>query len=104
LKLRNIRTNDFSVDESNVVTWYHPERYFRAAVADVVHDGQTVGMIDMKGTGQSWDDKVDNQVRCYQTLSSAHESLNALRIADHSDGLMSLGEAIAESTRQKAVQ
>lgn len=92
----------------------HPLGYGRASVARASLDPQnedsaSMGLVDLKGTGHSNRARVDEQIASYQRILKGNKSqqtelLNKLQIRDHSDGMMTLGEAIAEVTRQQAVQ
>lgn len=113
LRLRGIRVDDFAVDLNRSAPFFHPPDYNRASVA-IEHAGFSSGsnqsqlaLIDLKGTGHGNPSNVESQVRSFeaakQNLDPAR-ALDEIRIHDHSDGMMTLGEAIAEVTRQKAVQ
>lgn len=108
--LRNVRTSHYEgptlAEETR--TFGHPATYDRAAVAPAQHKGKVVGLVDLKGSGSRNVDKVEKQTRDYEKAMGESDRrqkmLDALRISDHRDGMMSLGEAIAEVTRQQAVQ
>lgn len=105
LRLRGIRVDMFTFDPNSVAHWYHPFFYKRAAVDEVKDGEENVGVIDVKGTGHADEKSVLAQVKRFESLSGEdRQALNELRTEDHSDGMMSLGEAISESIRQKAVQ
>jgi hypothetical protein len=118
LLLRGIRTSEYSPDLGQPRTFAHPDKYYRASVApagitsslDSSAGEANAGVVDLKGTGTSNQSEVENQVREFQRIQAAPasetrtNSLNKLRTLDHSDGMMSLGEAIAEVSRQVAIQ
>jgi len=104
LSLQGIRNSQIAKTERTKVG-YRPYSYNRAAVLtanDSAGDlNQSQEMVDIKGIGLGSKEKADQQIR---QASERPDSLDTLRTKDHSDGLMSLGEAIAEVTRQTAVQ
>jgi hypothetical protein len=63
-------------------------------------------MIDIKGIGHgpATEFSVLSQLHAFGRARVDPVARNQLRTRDHSDGLMSLGEAIAETTRQMAAQ
>jgi len=84
---------------------FRPLNYNRAAVFPTLPG---MPFVDVKGVGlsHSQNEKIFDQIRQF-TLSAIDadvKRLDRLRTKDHSDGLMSLGEAIAELTRQQAAQ
>jgi hypothetical protein len=128
LNLNGIRNNSIE-HTSDSRTFYIPQDYGRAAVGPAQIGKTTVGLVDLKGIGLSRLVLAQNQVRDFTNLQSQlaknyllvsdDQAKNAaiifarnlllaaideLRIKDHNDGLMSLGEAIAEITRQTAIQ
>lgn len=111
LNLRGIRISDFSVENQQPRTFAHPHGYYRAAVAPANAPNETnEGVVDLKGSGSSNNSEVADQVREFQRIQALPageervRAINALRTRDHSDGMMSLGEAIAEVSRQMAIQ
>ncbi|MGE3973295.1 MAG: HEAT repeat domain-containing protein [Bdellovibrionales bacterium] len=80
---------------------YRPKDYGRAVVHRV---GSDLPLVDVKGAGLAIWNKIVQQSHQYITDRSHEQRLDLLRTKDHSDGLMSLGEAIAELTRQSATQ
>lgn len=104
-KLNGIRNSDIPTDKSQTKSNYRPEDYNRAAVLEATADGKPVGLVDVKGFGHSEDSiqgKIADQIGRFPF---AHEDeRDHMRVLDHSDGLMSHGEAIAELTRQAALQ
>lgn len=76
-----------------------PSGYGRADVIEFLgSDGRSIGLIDRKGVGVM-KHKLDDNLFNAQRMTS-----DELQVRDHSDGLMTLGEAIAETTRQMARQ
>ncbi|MBK7843463.1 MAG: hypothetical protein IPJ71_07175 [Bdellovibrionales bacterium] len=118
LLLRGIRTSEYSPDLGQRKIFAHPDKYYRASVAPAGITSSlessageaNAGVVDLKGTGTSNQKEVENQVREFQRIQAAPasetktDSLNKLRILGHRDGMMSLGEAIAEVSRQVAIQ
>ncbi len=103
VKLLRLRNSQIPFDPSRQVTLYRPSNYGRAALLN--------GM-DLKGIGLrvsaagSEVDRLWEQMKLSMTRGQPFMAalLDKFRIRDHSDGLMSLGEAVAEATRQQAVQ
>ena len=85
---------------------YRPHEYHRAVVLEALNErGQTMGLVDIKGAGISPDcPKLHETLETFKKVKHNQFRTNELRVKPHSDGLISLGEAIAEMTRQKAVQ
>jgi len=104
--LDNIRNTTIPSDSTRTSKLaYRPEDWKRSAVLEAHDDaGRTLGLVDIKGFGHGAQsgDAVSKQVQRWR--GATPEQVDLLRIADHSDGLMSLGEAIAEMTRQQAAQ
>lgn len=69
-----------------------------------------IGLVDLKGTGIMSARLAENQETDFNAMKGLESSemkdnlLKYLRTKDHSDGMGSLGEMIAEVTRQKAIQ
>lgn len=82
---------------------YRPPTYGRAAVYEARLGDAVLGLVDVKGCGNSHDRKVNQQLNAFSSAAN-QQQIDKLRVSDHSDGLMSLGEAIAETTRQIATQ
>jgi len=88
-------------------TGLRPPRYGRAGVVeglsqqggqDKDKQDKVIGLVDIKGIGIS-------ELRLEGSKDRmAGKTISQIRDMDHSDGLMSLGEAIAELTRQTAAQ
>jgi hypothetical protein len=77
--------------------------YGRAGILNANYQGKTIGAVDIKGFG-NMDGMAGHQITNYERSKNNSELLDALRTSGHSDGLMSHGEAIAEVTRQTAIQ
>jgi HEAT repeat protein len=101
--LDNIRFSDIKTDENKSITSFRPPDYQRA---DVLPNPTGEGFINIKGTGHNNPTKVDSYRQEYllNHIEGQKGKIEQLRVRDHSDGLMSLGEAIAEVTRQNAAQ
>lgn len=105
LNLSGLRSTEIPVDLNDVKRAYRPERYNRAALVDAVSpERKQIGLVDVKGFGHGDKEAVLNQVKQFSAAAGDSHRIDALRIRDHSDGLMSFGEAIAELTRQTAAQ
>ncbi len=107
-RLNNIRNTPVPIEGDEVKEAFRPEGWHRSAQLEV-RDSQnkkTIGMVDIKGFGYGDHsvDNVDKQRELYRLTFGDFNKINSLRIRDHSDGLMSFGEAIAETTRQMAIQ
>lgn len=86
---------------------FRPDEWKRSAVLEAVGpDGSPIGMVDIKGFGHGAQtyQATHAQVEKFNYSKGSAKEIDALRIANHSDGLMSMGEAIAETTRQRAAQ
>ncbi len=86
-----------------------PPGWRRAAVLSArdARAGPSPPMVDVKGIGhalRTWKERIRPQIARFQGQEKAGHSHDALRDKGHSDGLMSLGEAVAELTRQQAAQ
>lgn len=110
IKLDNIRNTPIPFDQNQQPKMIiRPHGWNRAAIIESF-DAQekTIGLVDVKGIGHGkrTSAKIEAQVREFKevTIKNDTDALNRLRIRDHSDGLMSFGEAVAEVTRQSAVQ
>jgi len=112
LELREIRSSNFEI-EAGTRTFHHPPQYLRASIAEATHDGAKSGLVDLKGTGFGLVSRYDGTTKQKAAYGVAmmianpaerQKVLDELRTAGHSDGLMSLGEAFAEISRQQAVQ
>lgn len=101
--LNGIRNTDIVADYSQVKMIKRPDHYKRAALIEFV--GKYDGMIDVKGIGHGRQTSlVESQIMQFEKIKDNPEGVNHLRIQGHSDGLMSLGEAIAEVTKQMGLQ
>jgi hypothetical protein len=79
---------------------------------DVTHeatlDGESLGLLDLKGSGladvdDSKDKSAKAQVQVFEAAKHDEGALIALHNRDHSDGVLALGEAGAETAREKAL-
>jgi HEAT repeat protein len=106
--LNNIRNSSIPIDKTRGTKLaYRPQTWNRAAVLEGFSDsGESMGMVDIKGFGHGLltTSDVEDQTRQYDSSIHDPAGIDKLRVSDHSDGLMSLGEAIAEVTRQQAAQ
>lgn len=97
---------DFDVLESSgLIPLFRQPEYYRAATVALEEFDRF--MLEIKGVGNppSW--RVAEQLAEYQRALISKDpqaALTALQRKDHSDGLMSLGEALAEAARQHAAQ
>jgi hypothetical protein len=114
LKLNGVRNSKIPADTQKKIA-YRPPEYDRAAVLEATDNGKTIGLVDIKGIGLSPYVKstelemghlssADEMAETYTRIKDRPGFVDDLRTRDHSDGLMSLGEGIAETTRQTAVQ
>lgn len=118
-RLDGIRNSSIPTDfNKGTKSLYRPDRWIRSAVVEAFDQkGHALGLVDIKGIGhgaRSMDNtshtfsfNIDNQVKAFEALMADKPfdlSLNELRALGHSDGLMSLGEAIAELVKQQAAQ
>jgi hypothetical protein len=113
LKLRGLRVSDFHADLANAVQFIHPPGYNRASVAlahvdasgNPVTDKSVLGLVDLKGTGHGVARLVKDQIEAFKKISpNDWAAIDSFHTHDHSDGMMTLGEAIAETSRQLGVQ
>jgi hypothetical protein len=104
LSLQGIRNSQIPRGD-RVKVGHRPFAYNRAAVLTTNDNpgdlNQPQEMVDIKGIGLWKRDAAEKQL---QQVAESPDKMDELRTKDHSDGLMSLGEAIAEVTRQSAVQ
>lgn len=100
LALDGIRHSNLAVDASQTKEEIRPAGYGRAGV-QVGPDG----LVDLKGTGlREKDPRLTEQKDAYAKAKGNQGKIDELRNKDHSDGLLSHGEAIAELTRQQRIQ
>lgn len=112
--LSGIRNTFIKANPKDTKDAFRPEGWRRSAVMEAMSpDGKDLmGLVDIKGFGHgdgSLLDAIDKmsvpeQITAFRTARGNKEKLNKLRAKDHSDGLLSLGEAIAEGSRQMAAQ
>ena len=111
LRYRNLLPSSQRASRTQNRTFLVPPSYGRAAVGveqNPIKAGQPA-LIDLKGTGHTNSSTVAEQRRHFEQANALQEpartlALDKLRTHDHSDGLMTLGEAVAEVSRQSAVQ
>ncbi len=94
-QLEGLRTTHIPQDRENPVTLYRPPTWRRA--------GFTEGM-DLKGVGHVRGEKLEKQVQSFRQAADDHVKLDELRDKGHSDGSMSLGEALVEVYMQENLQ
>lgn len=104
-KLDHIRQTPLNTDPKVTKTAYRPPEWNRAAILEAIGPtGNVIGMVDVKGFGNRSRLAVSGQVREFEKVKNSPAELVSLRTRDHSDGLMSAGEAVAETSRQMALQ
>ncbi|HLE10921.1 MAG: hypothetical protein A2504_09275 [Bdellovibrionales bacterium RIFOXYD12_FULL_39_22] len=119
--LNNIRNSPIPIDESAPkAVAYRPANWRRSAALEALDDdGNIVGMVDIKGFGHGaqsefvYNDGTRSEIpssnSAYKQVEEAKklqgkiDALNKLKVRGHSNGLMSLGEAIAEMIREQAI-
>lgn len=102
--LVGIRNSQIPINPAVRSVAYRPETWIRSAILPILlYDGTLIGYVDVKGFGHGARsaDNLKNQLDAWQNAPNSREEL---KNKDHSDGLMSLGEAIAEASRQTASQ
>lgn len=106
LKLNNLRQTPVPISPHVEKKGYRPIAYNRADVIPALDDqGHSIGLVDVKGTGiKEGGTKYLSQINQFKEAQGNQEKIDRLRVSDHSDGLMSLGEAIAELTRERATK
>ncbi len=107
IRLNGIRNSSIPLDLSREKIGYRAIGGGRASTVQVSMGQLALGLIDLKGIGvntQISDDSIENQIERYHEAGGAEDALSELRVLSHSDGLMSLGEAIAEVVRSEALQ
>lgn len=102
LRLQGIRTTEIPVYEDDVVEWVVPMHYNRAALAEAKIDGETIGLIDLKGPGHTRANDVQEQVTAFQEGDDAAK--HAVQTEHHNNGVVTIGEGIAETTRELATR
>ena len=104
LRLAGIRTSKIPVEASGTTTLAHPGDYYRASVAQAKFGDEPLGLMDLKGTGTStprdMEGSVADQIKEFEQAAGDAAKLDALRTSGYSDGVVTLGEAIAEVTRE----
>ncbi len=102
--LDGIRNSPIPKNPHDTKHAFRPSEWRRAAVLEARSpaDGSVIGMVDIKGVGHGA--QSGNRVHEQQQEFRFPMAREALRTKAHSDGLMSLGEAVAEVTRQTAAQ
>jgi hypothetical protein len=112
LELDGIRVSEIQADKHRSVEWFHPDLYFRSAVAteqnfniDIApdHKKHNPTIVDLKGTGLSNAELLAISKKLF-TEAKSQNDLDTVRTLHHSDGMISLGEAIAEALRERAIQ
>lgn len=107
-KLAGIRNSeDMHLNPRITKTAYRQPGWIRSATLESIGpNGEAMGLMDIKGFGYGARGNLhlEDQVEEFMKVKGDQSKLNQLRIKDHSDGLVSLGESIAEATRQKAAQ
>ena len=104
-QLEGLRMSEVPWDLNRKKQAFTPRYWGRAAIIEV-HDPQTgavVGMIDLKGIGNT-NQNADDVGAQISDWKEDHVNIDSIRISDHSDGLMSLGEAAAEVARGAGIQ
>jgi hypothetical protein len=87
---------------------FRPRDWIRSGMVEVQdprNEKVNIGLIDVKGLGHGALSRpsVEEQIRLFQAATS-NSDYDAIKNREHSDGLISLGEAIAEAVRQSAAQ
>ncbi|HLE01522.1 MAG TPA: HEAT repeat domain-containing protein [Bdellovibrionota bacterium] len=103
LDLSDVRSAAIPADLSRTRQGFRPPDYNRAAVLEA---GAGQGFVDVKGVGHPEGNAgyVASQQELARTSAGDPFKMKQLRTQGHSDGLMSLGESIAEVTRQRSAQ
>ncbi len=108
VKLNNLRNSPISPGNRPHKNAYRPPSWERSAVMEAIDpDGKNViGAVDIKGFGHGArsPNDVQWQVSNFKNAAGRQAEINKLRVRGHSDGLASLGEAIAETSRQRTAQ
>jgi hypothetical protein len=89
---------------------YRPAGWTRSGILEAQDENsRVIGMVDVKGIGhgarglRAKDRSLENQRSAFKSAKT-QLALDELRTLNHSDGLMSFGEGVAEVTRQQAAQ
>jgi hypothetical protein len=105
--LNEIRNTHIPIDVTETKKAYRPKGWKRSALLEArdPKSKRVVGLMGAKGFGHGaqTEDEVISQINKFN-LATMPEHFDEIRISDHSDGLMSAGEGIAETTRQRAQQ
>jgi HEAT repeat protein len=109
LELNGIRQSEIPTSEEGKKDGFRPLAWNRAAVIPVseMDDRTHAGLIDIKGAGLHADSNlIKTQLSKFKDLHRKNDldGINQLRVKDHSDGLATLGEGIAEVVRSEALQ
>ncbi len=106
-RLAGVRNSAMNLDPHATKPAFRPPGWNRSAVLEAFDpNGLPIGLVDVKGFGHGvlTAAEVSRQVTAYGDAQGRQGRIDALRITDHSDGLMALGEGIAECSRQIAAQ
>lgn len=106
LTLNGIRNSEIPTSPNQEKIGFRPPEYDRAAILEAFDSaGRPIGLVDIKGIGhKTGNGDPPTQVAQYSRVKDDPTEVDKLRLRDHSDGLLSFGEAIAEVSRQRAVQ
>ncbi|HLE01500.1 MAG TPA: hypothetical protein VJB59_14650 [Bdellovibrionota bacterium] len=103
LELNDVRQTPIPVEKGKTKFGMRPVTYDRAAVEETGF--KNGGLIDLKGAGhRKGSPSLLKQIADFKAAAGNWDEINKIHIRNHTDGLMSLGEAIAEVTRQNAAQ
>lgn len=109
-KLNGIRQTPLELDLAQTKKSVRQSGWGRADTMPGYLDGAFVGWIDVKGSGLASDNQgIETQLKEFKDAQNKirhhrESALDDLRTSAHSDGLLTLGEGIAEVTRQTAAQ
>ena len=109
ISLIGIRVHNIPHNKNKIKIAFRPSEYRRGSVMPLYYKDKVVGWIDEKGSGSDEENAAKNFIKNQEAINEIdpekkQKLLNELYDLDHSDGVMSGGEAVAELTRQKMLQ
>ncbi|MEQ1878092.1 MAG: hypothetical protein ABL958_15725 [Bdellovibrionia bacterium] len=112
--LKGVRSTDYKVDRSRPTKKiYRQKTWVRSGTMEALSEsGDVIGMIDVKGVGLGDQTSahffynIERQLADWvkAIAEGDQKKIDEIRNSPYSNGLVSLGESIAELTRQQAIQ
>lgn len=105
-KLNGLRNSEIPVNKKQKEA-YRPPSWLRSGILqafDPIEPSKPIGMVDIKGFGHGALSYLDPYLQFFKNAEGKSFQLDVLRNQKKTDGLLSLGEAVAEVSRQQAAQ